>query len=85
MVATAPGTFPAANGDPLTSVNAPLAELMVNTETLFEPPFATYKNLPEKSTATSFGPVPAAVGEPARGARAPVGGSIEYAVTLFAP
>jgi len=83
MVATPPGVVPAANGDPLTSVNAPVARLMLNTETLFEPPFATYKNRPEKSTAISFGPVPAVKGEPASGDKAPVDGSIEYAETLF--
>ena len=84
VVAIDPGTVPAGNGDPFISVRAPFAALMLNTETLFEPPFATYKNFPDKSTVTSFGPVPAANGEPATGVNAPVDEFIEYPETLFA-
>lgn len=84
VVAVDPGVVPAGNGDPLISVNPPFAALMLNTETLFEPPFATYKNLPDRSMVTSLGPVPTENGEPASGVKAPVDGSIEYAETLFA-
>jgi len=68
VVAVDPGAVPAANGDPLISVNPPFAAWMLNTETLFEPPFATYKNVPDRSMVTSLGPVRAENGEPASGA-----------------
>ena len=47
VVATDPGVSPAAKGDPFTSVSAPFVALMLNTETLFDAPFATYKNFPD--------------------------------------
>src|SRR5437879_3183201 len=43
------------------SVKAPVAASMLYIETLFEPEFVTYANLPVGSTATEAGPVPAAI------------------------
>jgi hypothetical protein len=77
VVTTDPGTDPAAKGDPLTCVSVPFTALMLNTETSFESPFATYRNFPEKSTVTSFGPFPAVNGELGSNVKAPVEGSIE--------
>src|SRR6266446_6393018 len=57
---TEAGPNPAGNGDPATTVNAPVVALMLKAETLLELSFATYANLPEGSTVTESGPVPAA-------------------------
>jgi hypothetical protein len=58
---------------------------MLKTETSFDPPLATYRNLPEKSTVASLGSVPAANGDPATVVRLPVEVSTKYADTLFEP
>jgi hypothetical protein len=68
----AAGTLPAATGEPLTRVNAPVVALMVYSETLFELEFATYANFVLGSTATAEGFIPAANGEPAMALSAPV-------------
>jgi hypothetical protein len=39
--ATVAGAFPALTGDPETTVSAPVVALSVNSETLFDPEFAT--------------------------------------------
>ena len=55
---------PAPTGEPLTLLSTPLVALMLYSETLFEPEFATYANLVDGSTAIANGFVPAANGEP---------------------
>ena len=62
------------NGCPVTAVNAPVVELMLNAPTLLVPLFAEYKNRDPGSIATPHGVLPAPVekGDPAIAANAPV-------------
>jgi hypothetical protein len=75
------GLLPAVKGEPATGVSAPLVVLMVKTETLAEPPLATFRNLPEGSTATARVPLPAAKGEPVTRVRAPLAALMVKALT----
>lgn len=71
-VVTAMGLVPAANGDPDTSVNAPVVELMVSTETEFAAESATKAKFSPGSKLIAIGPAATKKGEPATCCRAPV-------------
>jgi hypothetical protein len=64
-------------------IRPPLTPSRRYTDTLFEPLFATYTNLPVGSTSTESGTRPAGYGEPAIGVSIPVSFSIENAQTSF--
>src|SRR2546422_10117346 len=79
---TPSGKSKVGKGEPRTSVKAPVAGSIRNadrlpkTEVGGSPIFATYKNLPEGSGATSTGCNPAANGEPRIDTRLPVAASM---------
>jgi hypothetical protein len=75
--------MPAANGDPLIDVNAPLSA--ENPETVPSDWFATYTVNPEGSTVTAAGDVPVVKGEPVTVVSAPLTGVIAKAETVLAP
>jgi hypothetical protein len=79
------GSVPVRKGEPGMFVRAPVDGLIVKTLTLLEPPFVTYNNCPDGSTATEVGPVPAENGEPGIGVKAPDELLMVNAETLFEP
>ena len=71
MTAMEYGRPPVANGEPFTTVKAPLVGLIANAETSLEPAFVTNRNLPSGVTASEEGELPAAYGAPVMGVSAP--------------
>ena len=84
-VAIPEGVVPALKGDPATAARTPVELLMVNADTLLDPPFATYRNDPLGETVTPAGLVPAEKGDPATAVKAPVVLLIVKAETLLDP
>jgi hypothetical protein len=85
VTATENGRLPAAKGEPLTGVSAPVARSIAYPETVLSPKFATQANLLVGFTAMEVGKIPAAKGEPAIGVSAPVAGSIMHPKTVLPP
>jgi|SRR6266446_8659743 len=65
------GVLPELNGDPESSVSAPVLESMEKAETSFDPELATYRNFSEVATARDMGLVPALNGDPEIAVNAP--------------
>src|SRR3954467_13597103 len=57
-------------GEPGIGISAPSAPIL-KAETVFDPPFGTYRNRPPRSTVTEVGPPGAPYGEPGSGTSAP--------------
>ena len=82
--ASALGSVPAANGEPGTAVNAPLAELTAKAEMSLLPSLPTNTYFLSLVPTIAWGDVPVATGVPTA-ASAPLVASTVYAETVLSP
>jgi hypothetical protein len=66
------GPVPAAKGEPVSAVSAPVFASTLKAETLFDCKFTTYMKAGVELVTNEIGPVPAAIGDARISASAPV-------------